>query len=175
MASVELSRRVEKVVGYPPLAALDALQRRELYERYSIRAIRENGGAFPSHVRLSIRKCGPTPPPHIPCLERGTCNPNGSTTEAAGVSPKGVRRRTDPDPHVLRSGVPDTDDLSTSPALAGGHRVRPRGHVAPRDLAARLAHVFGDRWHAVPSTRSQFEYTPLRDSRAPHVRGRIPV
>jgi hypothetical protein len=32
MASAELSRRVEKVVGYPPLAALSELQRREFHE-----------------------------------------------------------------------------------------------------------------------------------------------
>ena len=32
MASVELSRRVEKVVGYPPLSELDDLQRREFHE-----------------------------------------------------------------------------------------------------------------------------------------------
>jgi hypothetical protein len=32
MASAELSRRVEKVVGYPPLSELGDLQRRELHE-----------------------------------------------------------------------------------------------------------------------------------------------
>ncbi len=32
MASAELSRRVEKVVGYPPLVELDDLQRREFDE-----------------------------------------------------------------------------------------------------------------------------------------------
>jgi hypothetical protein len=32
MASVELSRRVEKIVGYPPLSALSDLQRREFHE-----------------------------------------------------------------------------------------------------------------------------------------------
>src|SRR5215208_6671004 len=32
MASVELSRRVENVVGYPPLAELGELQRREFHE-----------------------------------------------------------------------------------------------------------------------------------------------
>jgi hypothetical protein len=32
MASPELSRRVEKVVGYPPLSALSELQRREFHE-----------------------------------------------------------------------------------------------------------------------------------------------
>jgi hypothetical protein len=32
MASAELSRRVEKVVGYPPLSELDDLQRREFDE-----------------------------------------------------------------------------------------------------------------------------------------------
>jgi hypothetical protein len=32
MASAELSRRVEKVVGYPPLCELGADQRRELQE-----------------------------------------------------------------------------------------------------------------------------------------------
>jgi hypothetical protein len=32
MASAELSRRVAKVVGYPPLSELDDLQRREFYE-----------------------------------------------------------------------------------------------------------------------------------------------
>ena len=31
MASAELSRRVEKVVGYPPLSELDDLQRREFH------------------------------------------------------------------------------------------------------------------------------------------------
>ena len=32
MASAELSRRVEKVVGSPPLSELSALQRRECHE-----------------------------------------------------------------------------------------------------------------------------------------------
>jgi len=32
MASAELSRRVEKVVGYPPLCELSDLQRREFHE-----------------------------------------------------------------------------------------------------------------------------------------------
>jgi hypothetical protein len=32
MASAELSRRVEKVVGYPPLSMLDDVQRREFHE-----------------------------------------------------------------------------------------------------------------------------------------------
>jgi hypothetical protein len=32
MASAELSRRVGKVVGYPPLSELDELQRREFHE-----------------------------------------------------------------------------------------------------------------------------------------------
>jgi hypothetical protein len=32
MASAELSRRVEKVVGYPPLSEMDAAQRREFQE-----------------------------------------------------------------------------------------------------------------------------------------------
>jgi hypothetical protein len=31
VASVELSRRVEKVVGYPPLSEMGDLQRREFY------------------------------------------------------------------------------------------------------------------------------------------------
>jgi hypothetical protein len=35
MASAELSRRVEKIVGYPPLSELDDLQRRELHEALS--------------------------------------------------------------------------------------------------------------------------------------------
>ena len=32
MASAELSRRVEKVVGYPPLSEMDQQQRREFHE-----------------------------------------------------------------------------------------------------------------------------------------------
>jgi hypothetical protein len=32
MASAELSRRVGKVVGYPPLCEMDKLQRREFHE-----------------------------------------------------------------------------------------------------------------------------------------------
>jgi hypothetical protein len=32
MASAELSRRVEKVVGYPPLSDMDDFQRREFHE-----------------------------------------------------------------------------------------------------------------------------------------------
>jgi hypothetical protein len=32
MASAELSRRVEKVVAYPPLSEMSELQRRELHE-----------------------------------------------------------------------------------------------------------------------------------------------
>jgi hypothetical protein len=35
MASAELSRRVEKVVGYPPLSEMGELQRREFHERCS--------------------------------------------------------------------------------------------------------------------------------------------
>jgi hypothetical protein len=32
MASAELSRRVEKIVGYPPMSEMDANQRREFHE-----------------------------------------------------------------------------------------------------------------------------------------------
>ena len=32
MASAELSRRIEKVVGYPPLCDMDDTQRREFHE-----------------------------------------------------------------------------------------------------------------------------------------------
>jgi hypothetical protein len=32
MASAELSRRVEKVVGYPPLSEMGDVQRREFHE-----------------------------------------------------------------------------------------------------------------------------------------------
>ena len=32
MASADLSRRVEKVVGYPPLGDMDEFQRREFHE-----------------------------------------------------------------------------------------------------------------------------------------------
>jgi hypothetical protein len=32
MASADLSRRVEKVVGYPPLCEMDGSQRREFHE-----------------------------------------------------------------------------------------------------------------------------------------------
>jgi hypothetical protein len=32
MASAELSRRVERVVGYPPLSEMSDLQRREFHE-----------------------------------------------------------------------------------------------------------------------------------------------
>jgi hypothetical protein len=32
MASAELSRRIEKVVGYPPLSEMSGLQRREFHE-----------------------------------------------------------------------------------------------------------------------------------------------
>jgi hypothetical protein len=32
MASADLSRRVGKVIGYPPLSELDELQRREFHE-----------------------------------------------------------------------------------------------------------------------------------------------
>jgi hypothetical protein len=32
MASAELSRRVEKVVGYPPLVEMDDRQRREFHD-----------------------------------------------------------------------------------------------------------------------------------------------
>jgi hypothetical protein len=39
MATAELSRRVEKVVGYPPLSELADLQRREFQE-----ALRDAGG-----------------------------------------------------------------------------------------------------------------------------------
>jgi hypothetical protein len=39
MASAELSRRVEKVVSYPPLSEMDDLQRREFRE-----ALLETGG-----------------------------------------------------------------------------------------------------------------------------------
>jgi hypothetical protein len=39
MASAELSRRVEKLVSYPPLSEMDDLQRREFHE-----ALLEAGG-----------------------------------------------------------------------------------------------------------------------------------
>jgi hypothetical protein len=41
MASAELSRRVGRVVGYPPLVELDELQRREFHE-----ALLEAAGTF---------------------------------------------------------------------------------------------------------------------------------
>ena len=40
MASAELSRRVEKVVGYPPLSEMDEGQRREFHE-----ALRDAGSS----------------------------------------------------------------------------------------------------------------------------------
>jgi hypothetical protein len=127
MASAQLSRRVEKVVGYPLLSELGDLQRREFHEALleagrfedlpgkwqaailkaeskgpKLRAIRwryeKTAARSPSHVRLSIRKYEAHAAAAPPVPGAGTCNPSGSSTEAAGVSPERVRRRTDPDP-----------------------------------------------------------------------------
>jgi Uncharacterized protein conserved in bacteria (DUF2188) len=43
MASAELSRRVEKVVGYPPLSEFGDLQRREFHSRGRELAEQEQG------------------------------------------------------------------------------------------------------------------------------------
>jgi hypothetical protein len=59
MASVALSRRVEKVVSYPPLSELDDLQRREFHE-----ALLE-GGSFddlPGKWQAAILKAEDNPP-----------------------------------------------------------------------------------------------------------------
>lgn len=66
---------------------------------------------------------------------------------------------------MLRSCVPDTDDLATSAAGAGGHRVRPLGDVAPSDLPARLADVLRNPWHVEPRTRFSTEY-PVKSARS---------
>ena len=98
MASADLSRRVGKVVGYPPLSELSDLQRREFHEalldqwRFEKTAARSR-----SHVRLSIRKYRARAAAAHPVPGAGTFNPNGSSAEAAGVSPERVRRRTNPD------------------------------------------------------------------------------
>jgi hypothetical protein len=65
MASAELSRRVEKVVGYPPLSELGDLQRREfqeaLLEAATSRICREvaggdpEGGAEPARAARRVR------------------------------------------------------------------------------------------------------------------------
>jgi len=55
MASAELSRRVEKVVGYPPLSELGDLQRRDFHE-----ALRE-AGSFEDLPGKWQRRCsGPS-------------------------------------------------------------------------------------------------------------------
>jgi hypothetical protein len=58
MASTELSRRVEKVVGYPPLSELGDLQRREFHE-----ALLEAGSFedLPGKWQAAILKAGTEP------------------------------------------------------------------------------------------------------------------
>jgi hypothetical protein len=59
MASAELSRRVEKVVGYPPLSELGELQRREFHE-----ALLEAGSFedLPGKWQAAILKAEQNPP-----------------------------------------------------------------------------------------------------------------
>jgi hypothetical protein len=59
MASVVLSRRVEKVVGYPPLSELGDLQRREFNEALLEAATFED---LPGKWQAAILKAEQTPP-----------------------------------------------------------------------------------------------------------------
>jgi hypothetical protein len=61
--------------------------------------------------------------------------------------------------------VPYPHDLAASAAGASGHRVRPRGDVAPSDLPARLADVLRNPWHVEPRTRFSTEY-PVKSARS---------
>jgi len=53
--------------------------------------------------------------------------------------------------------VPYPHNLASPAARAGGHRVCPPGHLAPRDLSARLADEFRYGRHAKRSTRVSSE------------------
>jgi hypothetical protein len=58
MASAELSRRVEKVVGYPPLRDMGADQRREFHEALLDAAQEFALGRSALHARLQLRSRG---------------------------------------------------------------------------------------------------------------------
>ena len=62
MATAELSRCVEKVIGYPPLSELGDLQRRELHEALldadSSRTCPESGSQRSSRRNRTGRTCG---------------------------------------------------------------------------------------------------------------------
>jgi len=53
MASAALSRRVEKVVGYPPLSELDDLQGREFHEALLEAGLRASCSRGLAYVRRS--------------------------------------------------------------------------------------------------------------------------
>jgi hypothetical protein len=55
--SAELSRRVEKVVGYPPLVDLDDLERREFHEALLEAATFEDLPAAARQGRLGVVEC----------------------------------------------------------------------------------------------------------------------
>jgi hypothetical protein len=76
MASADLSRRVEKVVGYPPLSELGDLQRREFHE-----ALLEAGTFedLPGRWQAAILKAEQNRPKlHAKRLDRGRVSPSDS-------------------------------------------------------------------------------------------------
>ena len=60
-------------------------------------------------------------------------------------------------PLAVSQPVQDAHKLAAPTARAGGHRVRPPGDAAARDLAARLADEFRDGHHVRVHTRVSFE------------------
>jgi hypothetical protein len=126
----------------------------------------ETAARSPSHVRLSIRKY------EAHAAARITRAPEPGRATPAAPAPKrpasvqsafgsGQTRTLD----VLRSCVPYPHDLAASPALAGGHRVRPLGDVAPSYLPAPLTNVLRNPWHVEPRTRFSTEY-PVKSARS---------
>jgi hypothetical protein len=92
MASAELSRRIEKVVGYPPLSEMGDLQRREFHE-----ALLEANGFedLPGRWQAAILRASRT---------GRTCASSAATIDARSWRRRGGRsgrRRSDHDPARL--------------------------------------------------------------------------
>jgi hypothetical protein len=65
MASAELGRRVEKVVGYPPLSEISAEQRREFYEALDADAFEYLPGNWQAAILMAEAA-----PPQLPLVSR---------------------------------------------------------------------------------------------------------
>jgi hypothetical protein len=105
MASPELSRRVEKVVGYPPLSELNDLQRREFHEALLEAATfeiclgggrrRSKGGAESAAATGRQGRLGLAAPGAAPLISRSTpfAEGAGSGRWVAGLPRRPARRR----------------------------------------------------------------------------------